>query len=63
MLCELWGGAQNQVWTSQNLRWLVKQLIDLKWTAGLSAVLKVSPAGDITFRTTETLFLSMSGAD
>jgi hypothetical protein len=63
MLSELWGGAQNQAWTMQNLQWLVKQLVDLKWIQGLAAVLKVSPAGALTFRTTETLFMSVTGAE
>lgn len=63
MLTELWGGAQYQTWTSQHLQWLVKQLVDSKWNAGLAAILKASPAGAVTFRTTESLFLGMSGAE
>jgi uncharacterized protein (DUF1501 family) len=39
----------------------VKQLVESKWVAGLAAVLKVSPAGAPTFRTTESLFLGMTG--
>ena len=61
MLTELWGGVQYQTWNSQHLQWLVKQLIESKWMAGLAAILKVSPAGAPTFRTTESLFLGMSG--
>ena len=63
MLTELWGGAQYQTWTSQHLQWLVKQLVDSKWNAGLAAILKASPAGAVTFRTTESLFLGMTGAE
>jgi len=62
MLSELWGGAQYQTWTAQNLSWLVKQLVEAKWSAGLAAILKVSPAGAPTFRTAASLFESMSGA-
>ena len=41
----------------------MKQLVESKWNAGLPAVLKASPAGAVTFRTTESLFLGMSGTE
>jgi hypothetical protein len=37
-------------------------LVEAKWSAGLAAILKVSPAGAPTFRTAASLFQSMSGA-
>jgi hypothetical protein len=37
--------------------------VDSKWNAGLAAILKLSPAGAVTFRTTESLFLGMTGAE
>jgi hypothetical protein len=63
MLAELWGGAQYQTWTLQHLQWLVKQLVESKWNAGLAAILKVSPAGGFIFRATGSLFSGMSGAE
>ena len=38
-------------------------MVDSKWNAGLAAILKASPAGAVTFRTTESLFLGMTGAE
>ncbi len=63
ILDELWGGAQYQAWTAYQLKKLVKKLVESKWNAGLAAVLKASPAGAVTFRTTESLFLGMSGGE
>lgn len=38
-------------------------MVESKWNAGLAAILKASPAGATTFRTTESLFLGMSGPE
>ena len=64
ILGELWAGSQNQHWTADHLKWVIRVLLaEAKWPAGFDLLLRASTKNPAPFAVTEAIFTSFTALE